>query len=66
MPLCNKYNELSHYEKIIFIGQLVHCVQSDDVIFDMANDLINLAQVKGVMDGIKILPEDNQRLTDEA
>ena len=55
--LCDEYTKLSHFEKITFIGQLVHAVQSDEGMFKLGQSLIEVARLKGVMDNVTILPE---------
>ncbi len=57
MANCNKYQELTPIEKIGFIGELLHAAQSDDEIFDMAQQLIKLATIMGVFEGVTINPE---------
>jgi len=56
MALCKKYEELNPIERISFIGELLHAAQSDDTVFDMANDLIKLAILRGVFEGVTINP----------
>jgi len=56
MANCEKYQALTPIEKITFIGELIHAAQSDNKVFDMANDLIKLAIIKGVFDGVTINP----------
>lgn len=63
--LCKKYANLSHVDKIRYLGELIHIVQNDDEFFDMGSSLINKAKSEGLLDGVKILPEvqddnDNQ------
>lgn len=53
--ICNSYEALTVAEKVVFIGQLQHCVQSDDVLFAKANELINEAVNRGIFKGVKIL-----------
>lgn len=56
MANCNKYQELSHVQKITFIGMLVHAVQSSDEMFDKGQNLIDLAGISGVFEGVTIMP----------
>lgn len=56
MPLCKKYDELSHADKVIFLGQICHAAQSNDEIFSFAQTLILLATIKGIFDGVTINP----------
>jgi hypothetical protein len=63
--ICKKYNNLSHVDKIRYIGELIHIVQNDDEFYEMGFSLIYMARMKGILDGVQILPEvkndnDNQ------
>ena len=63
--ICKKYDNLSHVDKIRYIGELIHIVQNDDEFYDMGFSLIYMARMKGILDGVLILPEvqndnDNQ------
>jgi hypothetical protein len=57
---CKKYQDLSHVEKITYLGQLIHATQSDDELFEMGQNLIDLGIGKGVFDGVTILPESEK------
>lgn len=54
--ICDKYKNLSPREKIIFIGEVIHAVQSSDTFFNMAEDLIKMARKDGLFDGVIINP----------
>lgn len=56
--ICKLFEELSHPEKISMIGKVVHALQSDDMIFLEACQLITHAHQKGLFQGVEILPED--------
>jgi len=58
--ICEKYSNLSPTQRIILIGQIVHAIQCDDVLFEHANRMIELATIKGVFDGVVILPPPNE------
>ena len=58
--LCKKYEELSPFERVEFIGKLVHAVQSDDVFFDEAKVIIYNGEVFGTFEGVKILPDNGK------
>lgn len=58
--ICDKYDSLSHMQKIVYVGELLHSCQSDDDIFLMGLSLIELARQKGLLDGVIILPEHDQ------
>ena len=64
MALCKKYEELTPFERVEFIGKLVHAVQSDDNLFFAAKCLIDTGQDLGVFEGVTIMPENNGDLTD--
>ena len=59
--LCKNFDSLSHYEKITYIGELLHACQSDNYFFELGNDIIRSAKDVGLFDGVKILPQ----VTDE-
>lgn len=58
--LCNNYDNLSHVEKIKYIGELLHSVQSDDHLFNLGLLIIYHAREKGLLDGVVILPESDE------
>lgn len=58
--ICPEYNDLSHIEKVTFIGALVHAVQSDSKLFEMAQGLIEIAKAKGIFDTVTIMPDNNE------
>jgi len=63
--ICKNYDNLSHVDKIRYIGELIHIVQNDDEFYDMGFSLIYMARMKGILNGVQILPEvkndnDNQ------
>lgn len=47
---CQDFQDLSPKERIAFIGELVHIVQSDEHCYDLANELIKLGREKGLME----------------
>lgn len=55
--LCKSYDELSHIQKIVYIGELIHACQSDDHFFNLGEMIIESAKTKGTLDGVVILPE---------
>ena len=57
--LCDKYFDLTPIERVSLVGVLVHAIQSDNELFDMANDLIQLGILKGVFINTAILPEQD-------
>lgn len=58
--ICKEYKDLSHLEKVTFIGTLVHAVQSDSKLFEMAQGLIEIAKTKGLFDTVTIMPDNNE------
>jgi len=56
--ICSKYQELSHREKVEFIGKLVHAVQSNDAIFESAKALVYWVEQFGVFNNVTILPNN--------
>lgn len=57
--LCDKYDKLSHLDKIRFIGELCHASQSDNEIYELAEGLIALAITKGLFKNVTIMPDNN-------
>ena len=55
--LCKKYDDLSYFEKVTYIGELLHSCQSDDTLFDEGNKLIAKAKDMGLFNGVVILPD---------
>lgn len=58
--ICKNYDSLSHVEKIVYVGELLHSCQSDDELFLMGLSLIELARQRGLLNGVVILPEGSQ------
>lgn len=56
--ICDKFDSLSHREKIEFIGTICHAVQSDDRLFLLGRAIIFQAQDIGVLDDVIINPVD--------
>lgn len=63
--LCKKYDELSHFDKVTFIGELIHACQSDDSFFKQGEDIIKNAKQMGLFNGVVILP-DHIKSADES
>ena len=59
--ICDKYDSLSHMQKIVYVGELLHSCQSNDELFLMGLSLIELAKQKGLLDGVVILPDNDQQ-----
>ena len=55
--LCKNFSELSHYERIKFIGELVHACQVHNAFFNTGKKIIEVAKEKGVFERAVILPE---------
>ena len=60
--ICENYDSLSPIDKVIFIGKIVHALQSSNVIFSDVERIIWRAQAAGVFDGVTILPDSNPLL----
>lgn len=58
--ICDKYDSLSHYDKVQFMGKLCHAAQTDDVLFTMAQELIKLGEQRGLFDKVAF-PTDERR-----
>jgi hypothetical protein len=57
MALCKSYNELSHFDKIQYVGEILHACQSDEYFFKLGEDIIKSAKDTGLFNGVVILPE---------
>lgn len=57
--ICKNYDSLSHVQKIVYVGELIHSCQSDDELFLMGLSLIELARQRGLLEGVVILPEES-------
>jgi hypothetical protein len=55
--ICSNYELLTHSEKVQFMGKLCHASQSDDSLFEIAQEIIRLGEVRGLFDNVKILPD---------
>jgi hypothetical protein len=56
--LCPGYQKLLPREKRDYIGELLHAVQSDDELFELGSEIIQVAYRRGIFDGVKINPID--------
>lgn len=58
--LCQKFNDLSHYDKVKYIGELLHACQSDNFLYTIGENIIKTAKDSGIFEGVVILPEQTQ------
>lgn len=58
--LCKNYDKLGHFEKIVYIGELLHACQSDDNFFNQGESIIKSAKKMGLFEGVVILPDVEQ------
>jgi hypothetical protein len=58
--LCKNYDKLGHFEKIVYIGELLHACQSDDNFFNQGEAIIKSAKKMGLFEGVVILPDVEQ------
>lgn len=56
--ICKGYEQKTVPEKIIFTGKLLHAVMNDDRLHKIAEDIINVAETKGLFEGVTILPDN--------
>jgi hypothetical protein len=64
--LCEKYNTLSHRERIDYIGKLLHSVQSDNQLYIIGQAIIRQAENNGILDDVVINPQVDQSRHDES
>lgn len=50
---CRKYKKLSQSDQQLFSSELLHSVRADDVLFEMAQNMITIAKAKGHFQGVK-------------
>jgi hypothetical protein len=62
--LCKNYEELGHFDKVVYIGELLHACQSDDKFFNEGKTIIKSAKKMGLFEGVVILP-DVEKLKEE-
>ncbi len=55
--LCNEFYELTPIERVQFIGSLNHIVMTDPEMYKLANDMVELALIRGLLTNVKILPD---------
>lgn len=56
--ICTDYEQKTVPEKIIFTGKLLHAVMNDDRLHKIAEDIIKIAEAKGLFEGVTILPDN--------
>ena len=59
MAHATMYQNLLPKERQEFIGKIVHAIQSSNVCFYKAAELIDLGEYLKVFDGVTILPTEN-------
>jgi hypothetical protein len=64
--ICDKYEALSPKGKVILIGELLHAVQSDSHLFDIANEIIKQGKLRGVFEGVTILPASDNLINHDS
>jgi hypothetical protein len=62
--LCKNYEQLGHFDKVLYIGELLHACQSDDDFFNQGKSIIQSAKKMGIFEGVIILP-DVEKLKEE-
>lgn len=55
---CPTFLTLTPMERSKYIGMLIHAVQSDEELFILGQQLIDLATIKGLFDGVTIMPNN--------
>jgi hypothetical protein len=55
--LCPEFYELTPIQRIQFIGSLNHIVMTSPEMYELGNKMINLALLQGLLNDVKILPE---------
>lgn len=57
---CNKYLELTPFEKAKYMASLIHVCQSNDDLFNEGLEMIKAGEEIGLFNGITILPDLNK------
>ena len=60
--VCKEFDSLSPKEKTEYIGQVVHSIQSDSALFEIGKEIIRLGEIKGLFEGVTILPTDSKEV----
>ncbi len=55
--ICNEFNLLTPLERVKYIGTLCHAVQSDSHLYTIGQEIIRLAERKGLLEDVIIAPE---------
>lgn len=55
--ICETYLELTPVEKAKLIGEIVHCIQSDEFYLKIGTLMVIDAKEKGLFDNVTILPD---------
>lgn len=63
--ICEQYQKLTPKERTEYIGQLIHSCMCDAQLFKMGEKIIELAEKRGVLDGVKINPINNPQIEAE-
>jgi hypothetical protein len=58
--LCREYENLSHFQKVTMVGEMVHLMQIDSYTFNAFEELRQIGKMKGLLDDVKILPEQKE------
>lgn len=58
--ICEQFNDLTHREKIEYIGKLLHGVQSCDKLFIIGQAIIKQAEERGILTDVIINPDTNE------
>lgn len=53
---------LSHQEKAMMIGKLIHIVQSSEGGFKTAQVIIEAGESAGLLNGVEIMPESKEEI----
>lgn len=54
---CKSWMNLSIADQRIFIGEITHCIQNDDVAFGEVAEIINRGLRKGTLKNVEFIPD---------
>lgn len=58
--ICHSFNEMNPVQKKEFLAKLCHIVQSSEVFFYAATNMINSSHGQQLLDGVKIIPNGEE------
>ncbi len=54
--ICESFEKLTPKERVEYVGELLHAVQSDNSLFEIGKEIIRLGNHRGLFEGVVIFP----------